>query len=278
MDLSHPAIEWGIEQALQKDLHPPLSTSFYSGGQADVIVITDGTSSRLVLKTFDPKAAFNSAKALEAEFGGLEAFHRRLAREPDPSVGCPEPIAVNYELMSYLMTYVSGKRLEQVWPTDRGDLPDRIVRGLRLYHEATGGAFGDFHPGNARSSRTRLVLFDPTMTDPFFDEVAEAAGGIAPADVGYWIYWLGSRSLRRFVTDTVATIRLRSLTLQLLIEAARQFMPGSPTDFVNATEFATRKHSVRLGTWGGIKHDILSGFIGRYASSVCGEARRRLAA
>jgi hypothetical protein len=139
-------------------------------------------------------AEYAALATLDAVLPGLASDRYRLH--------CPAPVQ-SWD-WGYVMSAVPGRRLDvltrrELPAADYHQLAGVLVRALVAFHTATGGPYGDFHPGN--------VLLGPNQ-DVYLLDPAPAAGWLAcwagqPAppnlavDLGHWTYAAALRALLR---------------------------------------------------------------------------------
>ncbi|MGI8926356.1 MAG: hypothetical protein ACR2HN_06885 [Tepidiformaceae bacterium] len=157
---------------------------------------------------------------LEREHSALRSVHATTGA--DAPVRFPRPLGLVGGGAGYLMEFVAGDRLPDVLGRlpSRGapppDLAPRLAAGLRGYHAALDEAYGDFHPGNVIiGPGGRLILLDPTASDPSIRAACEGAPSFMTADLGLWAF-SAAASASSLLNRPLLAPRLAPLTLALI--------------------------------------------------------------
>jgi thymidylate kinase len=188
-------------------------------------IVVRGSAEAFVLKSFVSRAGDRQAENAVAEYEALERYH--TATTGAGLIGCPEPIALRLDPEPAILTrYVEGRPIDRHLTEIRSaeetvELAERLVRALRVYHDAVGDPFGDLHAQHILYSDGSLVLLDPVSptrglaevrTSPEFSELALDVGYFCYAlsvnwrlllrDPGRWVWsWRLGRGLIRAASD-----------------------------------------------------------------------------
>lgn len=198
-----------------------------SGFQAIVTIICGedrhGVAQQYVLKAFNGRYG-NTGSAIAHEYATLAAFHAAL-RASESGVKCPRPIRLLDHVSAYLMEYAPGETLADHLDRSRttlGDLPERIVAGLAIYHRAFGSPYGDLSPTNILVDRERdnVHMIDPTYAKSLDLSGVRSDHGPLSIDLAYWLNNAVSFEVRRLL-HVSRRARWRNFTRLLLRAAMR---------------------------------------------------------
>jgi hypothetical protein len=177
----------GVERAVNGCAlpHPGRRLTARVGTEASVSTLDDEGSLSCV-KKFHPTTNPNDVRA---EYEALRALHDALEADDRlrDLVSSPRPIHLCTDGLGYLMSSIDGEPFP-VYAHETGaeDLASRceaLAAALLLFHEVTGRAYGDFHPGNVFVG-SRTWMLDPLLLRQ--QSVPEAGGDPLAADLGYW--------------------------------------------------------------------------------------------
>ena len=157
-------------------------------GNTSTCFVLDGERERLVLKVYASRSGPYSNVA--AEYEALERVW--LEARDHPVVSVPRPVELLEEHGAVVMSFIEGEDIDLfmgrgLFPAVGIDaLAAGIIAGLRLYHGALGGPFGDCYPGNFLVKSTyEIGMIDPHLPD---SEAAkdEVPGASLSVDLAYW--------------------------------------------------------------------------------------------
>jgi hypothetical protein len=150
-------------------------TAKWTGGSSVCALLEIGASRRraILKRGKDGSPIAFEAEALAAAEGQPEA------------VRLPHLQGVLAGGAALLIEYLGGRNIRRAMR--KGDSPRVVAAGLaaslRAYHQRTGTAFGDFHPGNAAVRRSAVTLLDPAPADWHGREPGESP---VATDLGLW--------------------------------------------------------------------------------------------